>query len=104
MTMRKSRKSTHPVTNPARSLNARRTKVAAPPVSGRAAVPSAYESETRTNTAPATRRTSGVKPSAVAATIPSAMYSDEAISPYATAKSDGASRTRSKPRSFRATT
>ena len=34
--MRKSRKRTHPVTNPARSLNARRTKVAAPPVSARA--------------------------------------------------------------------
>ena len=50
MTMRKSRKSTQPVTNPARSLNARRTNVAAPPVSGIAAVPSAYESETRTNT------------------------------------------------------
>ncbi len=30
------------------------------------------------------------------------MYSDDAISPYATAKSDGASRTRSKPRSLRA--
>jgi hypothetical protein len=32
--MRKSRKSTQPVTKPARSLNARRTNVAAPPVSG----------------------------------------------------------------------
>ena len=52
MTIRKSRNSTQPVTNPARSLNARRTNVAAPPVSGIAAVPSAYESETRTNTAP----------------------------------------------------
>ena len=31
---------------PARSLSARRTNVAAPPVSGSAAVPSAYESET----------------------------------------------------------
>src|SRR5437588_13027299 len=30
------------------------------------------------------------------------MYREEATSPYATAKSDGASSTRSKPRSFRA--
>jgi hypothetical protein len=41
MTMRKSRKSTQPVMNPARSLKARRTNVAAPPVSGSAVVPSA---------------------------------------------------------------
>ena len=34
MTMRKSRKSAQPVRNPARSFDARRTKVAAPPVSG----------------------------------------------------------------------
>ena len=81
MTMRKSRKSTQPVTNPARSLNARLTKVAAPPVSGIAAVPSAYESDTRTNTAPVTSRTRGVRPSAATATMPSAMYSDDAISP-----------------------
>jgi len=73
MTMRKSRKSTHPVTKPARSLNARRTNVAAPPVSGNAVVPSAYDSETRTNTPPATRSTSGVSPRATPATMPSAM-------------------------------
>jgi len=81
MTMRKSRKSAQPVTKPARSLNARRTKVAAPPASGRAAVPSAYESETTRKIAPVTTSTSGVRPSAAAATIPSAMYADDAISP-----------------------
>ena len=43
-----------------------------------------------------------MRPSAAPATIPSAMYSDDAISPYAIAKSAGASRTRSKPRSLRA--
>ena len=39
-------------TKPARSLNARRMNVAAPPVSGIAAVPSAYESETTRKSSP----------------------------------------------------
>ncbi len=81
MTMRKSRKSAQPVRNPARSFDARRTKVAAPPASGMAAVPSAYESETTKKSSPVSRSTSGVSPSAAAATIPSAMYSEDAISP-----------------------
>ena len=72
MTMRKSRSSAQPVTKPATSLNARRTKVAAPPVSGSAAVPSAYESDTMRNSTPVSSSTSGVSPSAWAATIPSA--------------------------------
>jgi len=39
MTIKKSRNRTQPVMKPARSLNALRTNVAAPPVSGIAAVP-----------------------------------------------------------------
>jgi hypothetical protein len=58
--------------NPAGSLKARRTKVAAPPVSGNAAVPSAYEAETRRKRAPTPRSTHGVAPSAYSATTPSA--------------------------------
>jgi len=73
MTMRKSRKSAQPVMKPARSLNALRTNVAAPPVSGSAAVPSAYEVETTKKRTPVSSRTSGVRPRAEAATIPSAM-------------------------------
>ena len=44
---------------PSGSLNARRTSVAAPPVSGIAVVPSAYESETRTNRRPVSSRIDG---------------------------------------------
>ena len=58
------------MTKPARSLKARRTNVSAPPVSGIAAVPSAYESETSRKTAPDSRSTSGVSPSATEATMP----------------------------------
>ena len=57
---------------PIGSLNARRASIAAPPVSGIAAVPSAYESETSMKIAPATSSTHGVSPSANSATIPSA--------------------------------
>ena len=57
---------------PARSLSARRTNVAAPPVSGNAAVPSAYEKETIRKSTPAASSTIGVKPSAWAASTPSA--------------------------------
>src|SRR4029079_777482 len=53
--------------------------------------------------APTRSRTHGVKPSASSATTPSAKKSDEAISPYATAASDGVSRTRWSPGSFLAT-
>jgi len=42
---------------PNTSLKARRTKVAAPPVSGIAAVPSAYDRATSRKNAPATSRT-----------------------------------------------
>jgi hypothetical protein len=52
------------VRKPRTSLYARRTKVAAPPVSGIAAVPSAYESETIRKKIPAPSRTTGVRPSA----------------------------------------
>jgi hypothetical protein len=58
--------------NPLRSFIARRTNVAAPPVSGSAAVPSAYESETMRNRPPTASRMSGVKPSAYAASTPRA--------------------------------
>jgi hypothetical protein len=57
---------------PQRSLKAILTKVAAPPVSRIAAVPSAYESETSMKSAPATSRIAGVNPSAWNAMIPSA--------------------------------
>ncbi len=69
---------------PAGSLNARRTKSAAPPTFGIAVVPSAYESDTITKIAPAISSTHGVNPAAYAATIPSAKKIDEPISPYAT--------------------
>jgi hypothetical protein len=82
------------VRNPSWSLNARRTKVAAPPVSGIAAVPSAYESATIRKSSPTPSRTHGVKPSASSATTPRAKKSDDAISPKATAASEGVSRTR----------
>jgi hypothetical protein len=49
-----------------------RTKVAAPPVSRMAAVPSAYESETTRNRRPVASRTAGVKPRARRVMIPSA--------------------------------
>ena len=58
--------------NPARSLNATRTKVAAPPVSWIAAVPSAYDSATIRKSAPTIPRIAGVNPSACSAMIPSA--------------------------------
>jgi hypothetical protein len=57
---------------PARSFAARRTNVAAPPVSGSAEVASAYDSETSRNRRPAKSRTSGVKPTACSAMTPSA--------------------------------
>ena len=60
------------MTKPTRSLNAIRVSVAAPPVSGIDAVPSAYDSDTSRKSAPITSRTQGVKPSACSATIPSA--------------------------------
>jgi hypothetical protein len=82
------------VRKPSWSLNARLTNVAAPPVSGRAAVPSAYESATTRNSTPTASKTQGVKPSASSATTPSAKKSEEAISPKATAASEGVSRTR----------
>jgi hypothetical protein len=53
-------------------LKARRASIAAPPVSGIAAVPSAYESETSMNSAPTPSSTHGVSPSAKRATMPSA--------------------------------
>src|SRR4029450_5891150 len=81
-------------------VTARRTRVAGPPVSGSAAVPSAYESATRTNSDPTASRTHGVSPSASSATMPSAKKSDEAISPYATAASEGVAMTRWRPGSF----
>jgi hypothetical protein len=57
---------------PARSFIERRTKVAAPPVSGSADVASAYESATSRKRRPTPRRTSGVKPSACRAMTPRA--------------------------------
>src|SRR5436190_21853259 len=94
---------TQPVRNPSWSLNALRTKVAAPPVSGRAVVPSAYERATSRKSTPTPSRIHGVKPSASRATTPRAKKSDEAISPYATAAREGVSRTRCRPGSFLAT-
>ena len=58
--------------NPARSFPARRTNVAAPPVSGSDEVASAYESATSRKTMPTPSSTSGVKPTAWSAMIPSA--------------------------------
>jgi hypothetical protein len=60
------------VRKPARSLNATRTNVAAPPVSRIVVVPSAYESVTIRKRSPIAPRTAGVRPSAWRATIPSA--------------------------------
>jgi hypothetical protein len=60
------------VTNPQKSLNAIRTKVAAPPVSRIAAVPSAYDSETTMKSRPAASSTAGAKPKACRAMIPRA--------------------------------
>ncbi len=57
---------------PQRSLNAIRTKVAAPPVSRIAAVPSAYDMATTMKRMPVASRTSGVNPSAWRAMIPRA--------------------------------
>ena len=57
---------------PARSLKARRTNVAAPPVSGSAAVPSAYESGDEQEEQADASSTSGVNPSACSAMMPSA--------------------------------
>src|SRR5229473_2237298 len=57
---------------PARSLNATRTKVAAPPVSRIEAVPSAYESATTIKSSPTMPSTTGVNPSACSAMMPSA--------------------------------
>ena len=54
------------------SLNARRASIAAPPVSGIAAVPSAYERATSMNSAPTPNSTQGVSPSAKNAITPSA--------------------------------
>jgi hypothetical protein len=54
-------------------LIALRTKVAAPPGSGIAAVPSAYERATTTKSSPTPSSTHGVKPRAFRATIPSAI-------------------------------
>jgi len=57
---------------PQKSLKAMRTKVAAPPVSRIAAVPSAYDSETTMKRRPAASRTAGAKPNACSAMIPRA--------------------------------
>jgi hypothetical protein len=58
--------------NPARSLKATRTNVAAPPDSPIVVVPSAYDSVTIRKRTPTTARTAGVSPSACRATMPSA--------------------------------
>jgi hypothetical protein len=60
------------VTKPQKSLKAIRTKVAAPPVSRIAAVPSAYESETTRKRRPVASRTAGVSPRARSVMMPSA--------------------------------
>ena len=66
---------------PAGSLKARRTSIGPPPVSGIAVTPSAYESATRKKMPPTPSSTHGRSPPAKKATIPSAMKSDEPISP-----------------------
>ena len=56
----------------ANSLNARRVKLEAPPASGIAAVASEYDQAVAMKRAPVMTKTSGVRPSAAAATTPRA--------------------------------
>ena len=70
--IRKSSRIAHPATKLSSSLNAYRAITAEPPRSGCSVMPSKYVSVVITNRSPATRKTSGVSPSANAATTPSA--------------------------------